>query len=183
MIKKWFALLALVGGYSVALSAAENFGSDEVFKRLTLPAPEIVPVVKNLDRAWVARLADRGEPEVYTRENSQDFAYLGMPVGGVGAGQLYLSGDGRLWWWDIFNRRVPEARFPVEQGAIYTKPPTPDSEWGAGRDRQPPRQGFTISVADGGQTVDKPLSAAGFADVKFRGQYPVGTVDFADKEM
>ncbi|MDR1146716.1 MAG: hypothetical protein LBK71_11365 [Verrucomicrobiales bacterium] len=162
-----------------APAAAENFADAAVFKRLTAPAAAAVPVVKNLDRAWVARLAERGEPTIYTRENSNHFAYLGMPVGGIGAGQLYLSGDGRLWWWDIFNTALPAHKFSMEQGEVYRTSPGPDHGTGRGRTAAP-AQGFAISVVDGGQTSHRPLSAAGFADVKFRGQYPVGTVDFAD---
>jgi hypothetical protein len=61
------------------------------------------PVVKEFDAAWVRTLTRRGESLVYTRANSEDFKYIGMPVGGLCAGQLYLGGDGKLWFWDIFN--------------------------------------------------------------------------------
>ena len=59
-----------------------------------------------------------------------------MPIGGIGAGQLYLGGDGKLWHWDIFNR-------PIHTGdANYAHPPLPSS---------PLEQGFAmqVEVADG----------------------------------
>ena len=64
------------------------------------------PVVKQFDANWVRTLGRPGEPIVYTRAASADFEYIGMPIGGIGAGQLYLGGDGALWCWDIFNTKT-----------------------------------------------------------------------------
>ena len=35
-----------------------------------------------------------------------DLRFIGMPVGGLCTGTLYLAGDGRLWLWNIFNQEV-----------------------------------------------------------------------------
>ena len=84
-----------------------------------------------------------------------------MPIGGIGAGQLYLGGDGRLWHWDIFNQTRGTG------SEHYAKPIIPSS---------PLVQQFSLSV--GGQTHT--LDRAGFADVSFRGEYPIGIVEYAD---
>src|ERR1700689_2045845 len=63
----------------------------------------IVPADKKLAPDWVKSLFERGTPEVL---RGSELKYVGMPVGGIGAGQLYLGGDGRLWHWDIFNQPI-----------------------------------------------------------------------------
>jgi hypothetical protein len=113
---------------------------------------KLVPEDKKLDPSWIKSLFARGQPEVLRGANLR---YVGMPIGGLCSGELYLGGDGRLWRWDIFNqaRRTSEAH--------YAKPPSPDF---------PVEQGFALRL--GGRTI--PLDASGFRDVSFRGEYPVG---------
>src|SRR5207302_11212293 len=41
------------------------------------------------------------DPHSFPTRRSSDL--IGMPVGGICAGQLYLLGDGRLAYWQIFN--------------------------------------------------------------------------------
>lgn len=88
-----------------------------------------------------------------------------MPVGGGCSGQVYLAGDGRLWAWDILN----PVGFPLG-GTTYDGPhyAAPLSV------TQPFAQGFSLRV----NGVTRSLDAAGFADVRFVGQYPVGTVTY-----
>ena len=61
----------------------------------------LVPADKKLSPDWVKSLFARGTPEVL---RGSELRFVGMPIGGIGAGQLYLGGDGRLWHWDIFNQ-------------------------------------------------------------------------------
>ncbi len=63
-----------------------------------------VPTDKKLQPAWVKMLTERGEKAVYQHA---DLETIGMPIGGIGAGQLYIAGDGRLAHWDIFNLATP----------------------------------------------------------------------------
>lgn len=119
---------------------------------------KLVPADKKLDPAWIKSLFIRGAPQAYRAE---ELKVIGMPVGGICAGQLYLGGDGKLWCWDIFNQAVKTG------DGHYAKPPEAVSQV---------EQGFVLKLAD--KTI--PLDKTGFKDVSFLGQYPVGTVTYKD---
>ena len=113
-----------------------------------------------------------------------DLRFIGMPVGGLCTGTLYLGGDGRLWLWNIFNREVegidPKTvtyagqRLKARDGACYVDPPQPIG---------PVDQGFTLRVrwADSVKLVT--LDHNGFRDITFLGQYPVGIVTYRDSDV
>ena len=148
-----------------------------VLQRLNASSENKTPTVKNLTPACIVSLADRGQPTLYTKSNSHDFDYLGMPVGGIGAGEIYLSGDGRLWDWDVFGTYVRPG-FMVENGEAYQFP----HKVGDTRDssQQVLDQGFAIRTAQGSKTVTRMLDKSGFSDITFSGQYPIGSVEYSD---
>lgn len=123
-----------------------------------------VPEDKKFSPAWIRSLTERGEPAIYRRE---ELRLIGMPVGGICAGQVYLGGDGQLWHWDIFNQHI--ATFDGH----YANPPVPQS---------PLRQGFALRMKSPSGTQTRTLNAAGFGSIAFRGEYPIGTVDYADPQ-
>ncbi|HRY49347.1 MAG TPA: GH116 family glycosyl hydrolase [Candidatus Paceibacterota bacterium] len=132
----------------------------------------LIPADKKLDPAWVQSLYCRGEPTVY---RGSDLETIGMPIGGITTGQLYLGGDGRLWHWDIFN--LPQAdKFTSSSGPNYARPPRAES---------PIEQGFAIKITANGQSQTRPLDARGFnpKDITFRGQYPMAWVDYIDNTL
>jgi non-lysosomal glucosylceramidase len=147
--------LRLVGLGSIALVASAPRGQ----------AQDAIPADKNLDPAWLASLFARGVPEVYTGENLR---YIGMPVGGICTGQLYLGGDGKLWQWDIFNHVYNSGC----SGARYQHPPEPANA-------TPIDQGFAIAISSAGTQHTYNLDKTGFADIRFRGEYPIGKIDYA----
>jgi len=121
---------------------------------------QMVPANKKLSPGWVKSLLERGTPEVL---RGGELKYVGMPVGGIGTGQLYLGGDGRLWHWDIFN----EVMNSGTTGPHYAKPLTPAS---------PLAQKFSVKIGNKTFSLDRD----GFSDVRFRGEYPVGVVEYAN---
>ncbi len=130
-----------------------------------------VPADKKLDPAWVRSLTARGTPTVYT-SSRDELKWIGMPIGGVCCGQVYLGGDGRLWHWDIFN--LPQERvWGSTEGPLYPKPATP---------RSPMEQGFALRVKAGGAESARRLDASGFKAIEFTGQYPVGHVEYRDDD-
>jgi uncharacterized protein (DUF608 family) len=123
---------------------------------------KLVPVDKKLDPAWVKSLTARGARTVY---RGAELEKIGMPIGGICAGQVYLGGDGTLWHWDIFNQQIGTG------DGNYAHPPRPAS---------PLAQGFGLRVTAGGKTAYRPLSGKGFAEVTFAGEYPIGLVEYRD---
>ena len=144
--------LAGVAGLSMALVAGP-------FARRAAgqaaPPGRFVPQDKKLTQSWLRRLVEKGQSRVYRGEELRTIA---MPVGGIAAGQVYLTGDGRLAHWDVFN-----ATPNTGPGLSYRDFITP---------RQPLEQGFTLAATVGGQEHVRPLDQAGFPDVTFVGEYP-----------
>ncbi|AMV37336.1 GH116 family glycosyl-hydrolase [Planctomyces sp. SH-PL62] len=122
----------------------------------------LVPADKKLDPAWVRSLFERGRPTVH---QGSDLDLIGMPIGGLCAGQLYLGGDGTLWHWDVFNETIRTNE------AHYANPLRPAS---------PVDQGFAIRVKKGEAGEVRTLDRKGFAEVRFRGEYPIGVVTYED---
>ena len=84
-----------------------------------------IPIDKGLSPEWYKSLYERGKPEIYS---GKELAYVGMPIGGLCAGTVYLGGDGKLWLWDIFNDR--------KEGIVNKVV----ENWG-GREKTDPRNG------------------------------------------
>ena len=125
---------------------------------------KLVPADKKLRPEWVASLTARGQRTVYRGE---DLERIGMPIGGVCAGQLYLGGDGKLWHWDIFNRYVGTG------AEHYAKPMRPAS---------PFDHGFTLRLTTAGQTRQWPLERPYWRDISFVGEYPIAYVEYHDPD-
>jgi non-lysosomal glucosylceramidase len=138
-----------------------------------------VPVDKKLSPAWVRSLFERGASTWYS---GADLETLGMPVGGICAGQVYCTGDGRLVYWDIFNENINTGW----GAANYWKTRRgPEDAIAGNRRRQANRllQGFAIDVAQDGRRLARSLDAAGYPDVTFCGEYPIARIRYADEDI
>ncbi len=120
----------------------------------------LVPADKKLRPEWLKSLFERGAPEVL---KGAELRFVGMPVGGLCAGQIYLGGDGKLWHWDIFNRRIGTG------DGHYAHPLQPQS---------PVQQAFHLTIDGQKRALDR----EGFREVTFRGEYPLGMVEYRDTD-
>lgn len=134
-----------------------------------------IPIDKRLKADWVRSLTLRGNRTEYS---GKQLDKIGMPIGGICAGGLYIGGDGRLWLWDIFNSN----KFGISPTPVTYQGQTLEAGGGsayvAPTDQVLPfDQGFSISV-DGEQA--RALDHRGFKDIRFIGEYPVATVRYLD---
>ena len=121
----------------------------------------IIPADKKLSKAWIEGLYARGEPLTAT---GGDLKFIGMPISGIATGQVYLSGDGRLWYWNLTANKDKKNN---PKGPRYMDPDEAKS---------PAGQGFALQVDGKIHSLD----AQGFDDVTFTNQYPMGRVNYAD---
>ncbi len=164
--RREFLSLTALGAAGLAIPK----GSFNLLPILGQQPTVLVPADKKLSPAWIKSLYERGAPTAYTGEALQR---IGMPIGGICTGQLYFSGDGRLWLWDVFNQPAPSNIGPITVGFNYKNPMKPTS---------PFKNGFGITYEKAGARVYRHLDARGFKDVRFVGRYPMASVTYADAE-
>jgi uncharacterized protein (DUF608 family) len=127
-----------------------------------------VPANKRLSKSWEASLTERGER---TEWSGEKLNMIGMPVGGIAAGQMYLTGDGSLACWWIHNRRYMTGHGRTN----YQAPELPGLRL---------EQGFAVKVKPKGKkSITKRLNKADFPGVKYIGEYPMNTVIYQDDEF
>lgn len=153
---------------------------------------KFVPADKQLPADWIESLTTRGhklDTGIRYSKSDGNLDVIGMTVGGICCGTVYLSGDGRLWVWDIFNQHhegvvansapIPEGLGNIEthrnlrerDGANFIKPPSA-SDHKNGVDAR-----FTLTDAG----VDRAMDATGWDEVIFTGRWPIGSVDYSSK--
>jgi non-lysosomal glucosylceramidase len=145
-----------------------------------------IPEDKKIDTEWIKSLYQRGFATKYFK-SKKELQYIGMPVGGINTGTVYLGGDGRLWLWDIFNANQ-EGIEPMEKppgdsnfstlisrnGSAYVKP---------AQDIRPVNQGFAFKITWGGKTIIKKMEAADWDDIAFEATYPMAKIRYMDKAL
>lgn len=171
-----FLKQATLGSLSLAIlgrATRETLAGDG---QVHLAPDHFIPVDKGLKAEWVQSLFAKGEPEWFA---GSDLDTIGMPVGGICAGQVYLTGDGQLAYWDIFNQN-----HNTGYGAVNWKEGrTPYEKVAGGKLAydDPVRQGFAVQVRQAdGSTSARTLNRLGFPKVRFRGEYPIGRVEYAE---
>ncbi len=125
---------------------------------------KLIPSDKKLHPDWVRSLTDRGSRAVY---RGMELEKIGMPIGGITCGQVYLGGDGKLWHWDIFNRYIGTG------AEHYARPMNPTF---------PFEQGFAIRIRTSDQRITRTLDDKGFKDISFIGEYPIGSITYRDPD-
>lgn len=147
-----------------------------------------IPVDKKLDPLWVKSLSKRGTVTQY-RQSKNELQYIGMPVGGINTGTVYLGGDGRLWLWDIFNSNQegvdPKTidwdsdvhagkKIRSRDGSAYVQP---------AKNIRPLDQGFAFRITTGSVTIIKQLNTADWEEIVFEATYPMAKLHYIDKKL
>lgn len=147
-----------------------------------------IPVDKKLDPSWVRSLSSRGFVTKYLKSRNE-LKFIGMPVGGIQTGTVYLGGDGRLWLWDIFNANQngvdPKTiswhsnvhvgrNVRSQDGSAYVQP---------AEDIRPLDQGFAFRIKTSSGVIIKKMEASDWEEIVFEATYPMARIRYIDKKI
>jgi len=148
---------------------------------------------KAIDPQWLASLYERGEKIKYFKSKNE-LKYIGMPIGGLHTGTVYIGGDGRLWLWQIYNESYDGMKEGVEpkivlwnngkeqvrirprDGSAYIEPAIADN-------LRVLEQGFAISVYYKGKQLIKELRENHWDEIVFEPSYPTCTVTYSSADF
>lgn len=140
----------------------------------------MVPEDKDLSPLWEkSLLADEGQ-KIY---RGDELKTIGMPVGGIGAGQLYVRGDGTLACWWIANNAYNTGPGRSDEMNFNT----PHGPWQVCYQTFEPfsyfKQGFKIEIETKKKNYTKQLNKTDFNNIGFIGNYPIATVRYESDEF
>lgn len=151
--------------------------------------PHYLLTTRQPDAAWIASLYERGTVTTYLKSKNE-LQYIGMPVGGIMCGTLYLGGDGRLWLWDIFNKNQEGIEPKVvdygvnvldggkkvrsRDGACYIAP---------SKNIRPLDQGFALQLTDDHKTIIRKFDEESWPEISFEATYPMATIRYTDPAL
>ncbi len=160
-------------GASLSLSVAPTFASIAgPFDAADLDPNFPIPADKKFSADWLASLTSRGDPTFFSSARDE-LKFIGMPIGGLCCGQVYLGGDGKLWHWDILN--LPQTQeWSKTAGPLYATP---------AQQRSPFAPVFKLILRDAAGRIQlRNLDAVDFKNIEFRGEYPIGRVTYRDAD-
>lgn len=148
-----------------------------------------IPADKKLNPEWLKSLYARGKPTMYSKTKNE-FRYIGMPVGGLHSGTVYVGGDGRLWLWEIYNSAeegvdpkevvwnngIRELKLRNRDGANFIEPATADN-------KRFLEQGFAIKLNNRGKTIIKRLQEEDWSEIIFEATFPQATIRYIDNDF
>lgn len=127
---------------------------------------------------FVGDISHKGERKEYKGE---ELKTIGMPCGGIMAGQIYVRGDGTLANWWIANNAY-NTGYGIDSLLNFD---TPLGPWKVCYQTFEPMsyidQGFKVTVDDGQKKETRELSMDGFDDISFIGEYPIAFINYASK--
>lgn len=134
-----------------------------------------VPADKNLSQEWKQSLWSN-ERKIYKGE---ELKTIGMPCGGIAAGQLYVTGDGTLANWWIANNAY-NTGYGIDWLLNFN---TPLGPWKVCYQTYEPTkyvdQGFEVRIKQDGKELRKELNKKDFDNISFVGEYPVAKINYA----
>ena len=152
-----------------------------------------IPADKNIDPNWIRQLYLRGEKTRYYKTKNE-LQYIGMPIGGLHSGTVYVGGDGRLWLWQIYNESYDGIKEGIDpknvqwyngreyvnvrprDGSAYVEPAIADN-------LRILEQGFSISWRANGVLQTRELRSGHWDEVIFEASYPSCRILYTAKDI